>query len=109
MLARKALSAIMQVLLALGLRKHAAHELKAAGATFRRKSIPPIVQLGLTVPTCHHNLLVRHRQTKGAETDMFGPKVTAPHLDSTQSGCADHDQGRSDSAEISPWPVSLSV
>jgi hypothetical protein len=29
---------------------------------------------------------VRHRQTKGAETDMFEPKATASHLDSTQSG-----------------------
>ena len=27
--------------------------------------------------------LVRHRQTKGAATDMFEPKATAPHLDST--------------------------
>jgi hypothetical protein len=26
---------------------------------------------------------VRHRQTKEAETDMFEPKATAPHLDST--------------------------
>jgi peptidoglycan/xylan/chitin deacetylase (PgdA/CDA1 family) len=26
---------------------------------------------------------VRHRQTKGAATDMFEPKVTASHLDST--------------------------
>jgi hypothetical protein len=26
---------------------------------------------------------VRHRQTKGAETDMFEPKATASHLDST--------------------------
>src|SRR6267378_103942 len=26
---------------------------------------------------------VRHRQTKGAGTDMFEPKATAPHLDST--------------------------
>jgi hypothetical protein len=30
--------------------------------------------------------LLRHRQTKEAETDMFAPKVTAPHLDSTLSG-----------------------
>jgi hypothetical protein len=29
---------------------------------------------------------VRHRRTKGAETDMFEPKATASHLDSTQSG-----------------------
>src|SRR3979411_443382 len=28
---------------------------------------------------------VRHRRTKGAETDMFEPKATASHLDSTQS------------------------
>src|SRR5271168_1269234 len=28
---------------------------------------------------------VRHRQTKGAETDMFEPKATASHLDSTLS------------------------
>ena len=27
---------------------------------------------------------VRHRQTKGAETDMFEPKATASHLDSTR-------------------------
>ncbi len=26
---------------------------------------------------------VRHRRTKGAETDMFEPKATASHLDST--------------------------
>jgi hypothetical protein len=26
---------------------------------------------------------VRHRQTKEAVTDMFEPKATAPHLDST--------------------------
>jgi hypothetical protein len=26
---------------------------------------------------------VRHRQTKEAGTDMFEPKATAPHLDST--------------------------
>jgi len=26
---------------------------------------------------------VRHRQTKEAATDMFEPKATAPHLDST--------------------------
>jgi hypothetical protein len=26
---------------------------------------------------------VRHRQTKEAETDMFEPKATASHLDST--------------------------
>jgi hypothetical protein len=32
---------------------------------------------------------VRHRQTKGAETDMFGPKATASHLDSTQMRSAD--------------------
>ncbi len=30
--------------------------------------------------------LVRHRQTKGAATDMFEPTATAPHLDSTDSG-----------------------
>jgi hypothetical protein len=30
--------------------------------------------------------LVRHRQTKEADTDMFAPKVTAPHLNSTVSG-----------------------
>jgi len=29
---------------------------------------------------------VRHRRTKGAETDMFEPKATASHLDSTLSG-----------------------
>src|SRR5450755_1820637 len=29
---------------------------------------------------------VRHRRTKGAATDMFEPKATASHLDSTQSG-----------------------
>jgi hypothetical protein len=29
---------------------------------------------------------VRHRQTKGAETDMFEPKATASHLDSTRNG-----------------------
>src|SRR5271166_6010725 len=28
---------------------------------------------------------LRHRQTKGAETDMLKPNVTAPHLDSTDS------------------------
>src|SRR5450631_3812643 len=28
---------------------------------------------------------VRHRRTKGAATDMFEPKATASHLDSTQS------------------------
>ena len=27
---------------------------------------------------------VRHRRTKGAETDMFEPKATASHLDSTR-------------------------
>jgi hypothetical protein len=32
--------------------------------------------------------LLRHRQTKEADTDMFGPKVTAPHLDSTAGGCS---------------------
>src|ERR1700730_15250355 len=32
---------------------------------------------------------VRHRQTKGAETDMFEPKATASHLDSTLFGHAD--------------------
>jgi hypothetical protein len=31
---------------------------------------------------------VRHRQTKGAETDMFEPKATASHLDSTLFGQA---------------------
>src|SRR5674476_166455 len=31
---------------------------------------------------------VRHRQTKGAETDMFEPKATASHLDSTLFGHA---------------------
>jgi hypothetical protein len=30
--------------------------------------------------------LVRHRQTKEADTDMFAPKVTAPHLNSTGKG-----------------------
>ena len=29
--------------------------------------------------------LVRHRPTKEAETDMFEPKATASHLDSTLS------------------------
>src|SRR6476660_1340458 len=29
--------------------------------------------------------LVRHRRTKGAETDMFEPKATASHLDSTEA------------------------
>jgi len=29
---------------------------------------------------------VRHRQTKGAETDMFEPKATASHLNSTRLG-----------------------
>jgi hypothetical protein len=29
---------------------------------------------------------VRHRRTKGAATDMFEPKATAPHLDSTPFG-----------------------
>src|ERR1700683_2935568 len=28
---------------------------------------------------------VRHRRTKGAETDMFEPKATASHLDSTST------------------------
>jgi hypothetical protein len=28
---------------------------------------------------------VRHRRTKGAATDMFEPKVTASHLDSTRN------------------------
>jgi len=32
---------------------------------------------------------VRHRQTKGAETDMFEPKATASHLDSTQMRSAE--------------------
>src|SRR5258708_31924122 len=32
---------------------------------------------------------VRHRRTKGAETDMFEPKATASHLDSTPSGHGD--------------------
>src|SRR5580704_7699378 len=31
---------------------------------------------------------VRHRRTKGAETDMFEPKATASHLDSTRNGHA---------------------
>src|SRR6267378_4061576 len=31
---------------------------------------------------------VRHRRTKGAETDMFEPKATASHLDSTRLRCA---------------------
>jgi hypothetical protein len=31
---------------------------------------------------------VRHRRTKGAATDMFEPKATASHLDSTQPGHA---------------------
>src|SRR6266404_3084787 len=32
---------------------------------------------------------VRHRRTKGAATDMFEPKATASHLDSTLPGhCA---------------------
>ena len=30
--------------------------------------------------------LVRHRQTKGAATDMFGLKPPAPHSDSTENG-----------------------
>jgi hypothetical protein len=29
---------------------------------------------------------VRHRRTKGAATDMFEPKATASHLDSTRLG-----------------------
>src|SRR5713101_6004259 len=29
---------------------------------------------------------LRHRRTKGAETDMFEPKATASHLDSTHFG-----------------------
>ena len=29
---------------------------------------------------------VRHRRTKGAETDMFEPKATASHIDSTRNG-----------------------
>src|SRR5580704_18147100 len=29
---------------------------------------------------------LRHRQTKGAETDMFEPNATASHLDSTKIG-----------------------
>src|ERR1700738_4655330 len=33
---------------------------------------------------------VRHRRTKGAETDMVEPKATASHLDSTQSGYCKH-------------------
>src|SRR4030088_1344608 len=32
---------------------------------------------------------VRHRRTKGAATDMFEPKATASHLDSTRNGHAD--------------------
>src|SRR6266436_7086942 len=32
---------------------------------------------------------VRHRRTKGAETDMFEPKATASHLDSTPLRHAD--------------------
>src|SRR5271154_4744220 len=33
---------------------------------------------------------VRHRRTKGAETDMFEPKATASHLDSTRSRRSKH-------------------
>jgi hypothetical protein len=32
---------------------------------------------------------VRHRQTKEAGTDMFEPKATAPHLDSTDLNLVD--------------------
>jgi hypothetical protein len=35
---------------------------------------------------------LRHRQTKEAGTDMFDPKATASHLDSTRSGKAQTEQ-----------------
>src|SRR6266571_1265406 len=40
---------------------------------------------------------VRHRQTKEAGTDMFEPKATAPHLDSTATTFViTHSPSRSD-------------
>jgi hypothetical protein len=36
--------------------------------------------------------LVRHRQTKGAATDMFEPTATAPHLDSTEDCLSENYQ-----------------
>src|SRR5713101_8192226 len=41
---------------------------------------------------------VRHRRTKGAATDMFEPKATASHLDSTQSGRSPKKLSRARSA-----------
>ena len=38
--------------------------------------------------------LVRHRPTKGAATDMFEPKATASHLDSTINARAIADQNQ---------------
>jgi hypothetical protein len=47
--------------------------------------------------------LLRHRHTKAAETDMFAPKVTAPHLDSTEAVMAASDNQRPERAETCRW------
>ncbi len=49
---------------------------------------------------------VRHRQTKEAGTDMFEPKATAPHLDSTATTFVIiYSQSRSNlrDCEALPW------
>src|SRR6266436_5630131 len=43
---------------------------------------------------------VRHRRTKGAETDMFEPKATASHLDSTKMRRTQSEQNASASPPI---------
>jgi hypothetical protein len=46
---------------------------------------------------------VRHRQTKEAGTDMFEPKATAPHLDSTATNdTGDIKPARSPTSERGP-------
>ena len=49
--------------------------------------------------------LVRHRQTKGAATDMSGLKPPAPHSDSTDSGGSTADQRMTAPVQVSRTPA----
>src|SRR3984893_6698525 len=56
---------------------------------------------------------VRHRRTKGAATDMFEPKATASHLDSTQSGRSRRLEAKCQSnrngSDRNLWPVAANI
>jgi hypothetical protein len=48
--------------------------------------------------------LLRHRQTKEAGTDMFDPKATASHLDSTNNALSGRGQSGPVYHQLRKWP-----